>query len=167
MRLEIRRLHEDLNITTLYVTHDQAEAMVTSDRIAVMREGRIEQVGTPREIYERPATAFVAGFVGRANLLRGRLEAEGQILLAGGLALRVAETRGVAPGRDVAVSIRPHRIAVSREPAGATGFRDRGWNGLPGTVGRVVYFGDTLDVQVALAPGGPVLRLSAPPQPRP
>src|SRR5262249_13127163 len=141
-----------------------AEGRVRWERRGGMGEGRIEQVGTPREIYERPATAFVAGFVGRANLLRGRLEAEGQVRLGDGLALRVAETRGAALGRDVAVSIRPHRIAVSREAAGAAGFRDRGWNGLPGTVGRVVYFGDTLDVQVARAAGGPVLRLSAPPE---
>jgi iron(III) transport system ATP-binding protein len=163
MRLEIRRLHEDLNITTLYVTHDQAEAMVTSDRIAVMREGRIEQVGTAREIYERPATAFVAGFVGRANLVRGRLEADGRLRVAEGMALGVADRRGFAPGSEVAVSIRPHRIAVARDAAGARGFGDRGWNVVGGTVVRVVYFGDTLDAQVSLGPGGPVLRLSAPP----
>ena len=70
MRFEIRRVHEAFQITTVYVTHDQAEAMVTSDRIAVMNAGRIEQVGTPIEIYERPATAFVAGFIGRTNLLK-------------------------------------------------------------------------------------------------
>jgi len=163
MRLEIRRLHEDLNITTLYVTHDQAEAMVTSDRIAVMREGRIEQVGTPREIYEHPATAFVAGFVGRANLVRGRLEADGRLRVAEGLALGVADQRGFVPGSEVTVSIRPHRIAVVHDAAGARGFGDRAWNLVGGTVVRVVYFGDTLDAQVTLGPGGPVLRLSAPP----
>ncbi len=70
MRYEIRRLHDDTGITMVYVTHDQAEAMVTSDRIAVMQHGRIEQVGTPEEIYEEPRTAFTASFVGRTNLLR-------------------------------------------------------------------------------------------------
>jgi iron(III) transport system ATP-binding protein len=163
MRFEIRRLHEDLSITTLYVTHDQAEAMVTSDRIAVMRDGRIEQVGTAREIYEHPATAFVAGFIGRANLLRGRLGADGRVRVGEGLALRVENRQGVAPGTEVAVSVRPHRIAVVRE-ATAAGLPDRGANVLRGTVARVVYFGDTLDVQVTVRDGGPVLRLAAPPE---
>jgi iron(III) transport system ATP-binding protein len=162
MRFEIRRLHEAFSITTVYVTHDQAEAMVTSDRIAVMREGRLEQVGTAREIYERPATAFVAGFIGRANLLRGRLEADGLVRVGEGLRLRVADHRGFAPGADVAVSVRPHRIAVLPEAA-AAGARDRGWTIWAGTVTRVVYFGDALDLQVAVPEGGPVLRLAAAP----
>ncbi|HEV8306385.1 MAG TPA: ABC transporter ATP-binding protein [Methylomirabilota bacterium] len=163
MRFEIRRLHEDLSITTLYVTHDQAEAMVTSDRIAVMREGRIEQVGTAREIYERPATAFVAGFVGRTNLLHGVLERDGLLRLAGDLRLRVSEVRGRTPGAEVAVSVRPHRIVVAADDVGARSLRDRGWNVLRGTVARAVYFGDALDVQVALHDGGPVLRLATAP----
>jgi len=160
MRFEIRRLHEALHITTLYVTHDQAEAMVTSDRIAVMRDGRIEQVGTARDVYERPATAFVAQFVGRTNLLRGTLEAGERVRLGHGLALRVADPRGVAPGAAVAVSVRPHRIVVA--PDARAG--ERGWNVLAGRVARVVYFGDALDVQVALPDGGPVLRLAALPE---
>ncbi len=162
MRFEIRRLHEDLDITTLYVTHDQAEAMVTSDRIAVMREGRIEQVGTAREVYERPATAFVAGFVGRANLLRARLEDGRRIRVTSGPVLRVDDARGFAPGAEVAVSIRPHRIAIVGDAGTAAGLRDRGWSVLAGAVARVIYFGDALDVQVTLRDGGTVLRLSAP-----
>jgi iron(III) transport system ATP-binding protein len=162
MRFEIRRLHEALSITTVYVTHDQAEAMVTSDRIAVMREGRLEQVGTAREIYERPATVFVAGFIGRANLLRGRLEADGQVRIGESLLLRVADSRGFSPGADVAVSVRPHRIAVLAD-SGVAGARDRGWTLWAGTVTRVVYFGDALDLQVAVPEGGPVLRLASPP----
>jgi ABC-type Fe3+/spermidine/putrescine transport system ATPase subunit len=136
--------------------------MVTSDRIAVMREGRLEQVGTAREIYERPATAFVAGFIGRANLLRGRLEPDGHIRVAEGLRLRVADARGFAPGTDVAVSVRPHRVAVLPETAVA-GARERGWTVWAGTVTRVVYFGDSVDLQVAVPDGGPVLRLAASP----
>jgi iron(III) transport system ATP-binding protein len=162
MRFEIRRLHEALSITTVYVTHDQAEAMVTSDRIAVMREGRLEQVGTARDVYERPATAFVAGFIGRANLLRGRLEADGHVRIGEGLRLRVAEARSFPAGADVAVSVRPHRITALPEAA-ATGARDRGWTIWTGTVARVVYFGDALDLQVAVPEGGPVLRLLAAP----
>src|SRR5918911_1416887 len=83
MRFEIRRLHEELDITTVYVTHDQAEAMVTSDRIAVMQAGRIEQVGTVEEVYDRPATAFVAAFIGRTNLLAGIYRGGGQVEVAG------------------------------------------------------------------------------------
>jgi len=164
MRFEIRRLHEALQLTTLYVTHDQAEAMVTSDRIAVMREGGIDQVGTAREIYDHPATAFVAGFVGRTNLLRGVLDAGQTLKLGDGLAIRVGDTRGLAKGEQAAVSIRPHRIVVVQDPAAARACRERGWNVLEGTVARAVYFGDALDVQVALPNGGPVLRLAAPPE---
>jgi iron(III) transport system ATP-binding protein len=160
MRFEIRRLHEDLHITTLYVTHDQAEAMVTSDRIAVMRDGRLEQLGTARDVYERPATAFVAGFVGRTNLLRGRLEPDGQVRLDGGPVLRVADARGFAPGAAVALSVRPHRVAVA--PGGGAGGPDG--NLLAGTVTRVVYFGDALDAQVAVRETGLTLRLAAPPE---
>jgi iron(III) transport system ATP-binding protein len=160
MRFEIRRLHEDLHITTLYVTHDQAEAMVTSDRIAVMRDGRVDQVGTAREIYERPATAFVAAFVGRTTLLLGVLEAEGRVRLPEGVVLRVGDARGFGPGARVAVSVRPHRIVVNPDP----GLRDRGWNLLVGTVARVAYFGDALDVQVTVREGGPSLRVAAAPE---
>jgi iron(III) transport system ATP-binding protein len=160
MRFEIRRLHEALHVTTLYVTHDQAEAMVTSDRIAVMRDGRVEQIGTAREVYERPATPFVAQFVGRTNLLRGVLEAGPRVRLADGLAVRIADARGLGPGAVVAVSVRPHRIVLAPD----AGAGERGWNVLPGRVVRVAYFGDALDVQVALPDGGPVLRLSARPE---
>ena len=71
MRFEIRRLHDEFRITTVYVTHDQAEAMVTSDRIAVMNQGRIEQVADPHTLYNRPKTRFVAGFIGRTNFIEG------------------------------------------------------------------------------------------------
>jgi iron(III) transport system ATP-binding protein len=164
MRFEIRRLHEDLQITTLYVTHDQAEAMVTSDRIAVMREGGLEQVGTAQEVYERPATAFVAGFVGRTNLLRGVIEEGPRLRLDGSLALHVADTPGLRPGAPAAVSVRPHRIAVIRGETDRAAWRQQGSNVVDGTVSRAVYFGDTLDVQVTLREGGAVLRLSAPPE---
>ena len=89
MRFEIRRLHEEFRITTVYVTHDQAEAMVTSDRIAVMHQGRIVQLGTPEEIFDRPKTRFVAEFIGKTNILRGRLEEGRQVALGDGLRLQV------------------------------------------------------------------------------
>src|SRR5690606_25089861 len=74
MQLEIKHIQEATNITTVYVTHDQEEALTMSDRIAVMRDGRIEQVGSPRDLYERPASAFVAGFLGDSNFLEGRVD---------------------------------------------------------------------------------------------
>jgi len=164
MRFEIRRLHETLQITTLYVTHDQAEAMVTSDRIAVMREGGIEQVGTPREIYERPATTFVASFVGRTNLLRGVLERDRTLRLADGVVVRVGESGALGAGGEAAVSIRPHRIIVAPDGAAARAFRERGWNIIDGTVTRAAYFGDSLDAEVRLRDAALSLRLSAVPE---
>ena len=128
MRFEIRRVHEAFQITTVYVTHDQAEAMVTSDRIAVMNAGRIEQIGTPVEIYERPATAFVAGFIGRTNLLQGRVGADGRVACEGGLELLAAAGPEHPAGTAVSVSIRPHTIALAPAPprgAGHPGERAR------------------------------------------
>src|SRR5437016_1801717 len=114
MRFEIRRLHEAFAITTLYVTHDQAEAMVISDRIAVLERGRVVQVGGADEIFLRPRTRFVAEFIGRTNVIEGVAEST-DALARGGLRLRVAG--GLSPGAPAAVSIRPHDIALA--PAGA------------------------------------------------
>src|ERR687892_2614179 len=89
MRSEIRRLHEEIRITTIYVTHDQAEAMATSDRIAVLDRGRMGQVGRPAEIFDHPKTRFVAEFVGKTNILSGRLDGANKMSLANGLEVRV------------------------------------------------------------------------------
>jgi iron(III) transport system ATP-binding protein len=91
MRYEIRRLHDEFHITTVYVTHDQAEAMVTSDRIAVMNQGRVEQVDEPRALYARPRTRFVAGFIGRSNFLNG--EVRGGEVAFDGFAIARARAR--------------------------------------------------------------------------
>src|SRR5688572_5611453 len=108
MRFEIRRLHEAFGITTLYVTHDQAEAMVISDRIAVLERGRVVQVGTADEVFLRPRTRFVAEFIGRTNLIDG-VAAEPDVVAHGPLRLSVAAAELVV-GARVAVSIRPHDI---------------------------------------------------------
>src|SRR5881409_1315230 len=108
MRFEIRRLHERFGITTLYVTHDQAEAMVISDRIAVLDRGRVAQVGSAEEIFQHPRTRFVADFIGRTNLVDG-VAATPDVVTHGSLRLRVA-TASLTPGARVAVSIRPHEI---------------------------------------------------------
>src|SRR5258705_8374855 len=109
MRLEIRRLHEAFGITTLYVTHDQAEAMVISDRVAVLHRGRVVQVGSAEDFFRRPRTRFVAEFIGRTNLGDGRV-AEPGVAARGTLRLRVGG--GLAPGARAAVSIRPHDITL-------------------------------------------------------
>src|SRR2546427_2436426 len=115
MRFEIRRLHETFAITTLYVTHDQAEAMVISDRVAALAHGRVAQVGTADEVFLRPRTRFVAEFIGRTNLVEGVAESA-DTLVHGPLRLRVGG--GLAPGARAAVSIRPHDIGLA--PAGAS-----------------------------------------------
>ena len=84
LQLELKRIQAEVGITFVYVTHDQEEALTMSDRIAVMHAGRVEQVGTPEELYERPATRFVADFIGSTNLLRGVVEADGSIRLSSG-----------------------------------------------------------------------------------
>ncbi len=110
MRFEIQKLHQRLATTSLYVTHDQVEAMTLAQRMVVMNAGRAEQIGTPMEVYEDPATAFVAGFIGSPamNFLLGKAVEDGQIALdAGGT---VQSTRTVAPGRGVMVGIRPEHL---------------------------------------------------------
>src|SRR3712207_6804325 len=110
MQVELKRIQREVGITFVYVTHDQGEALTMSDRIAVMESGRIDQLGTPREVYERPATRFVAGFIGTSNLLSGRVES-----VDGGLAVLVFSpddrvlvpaTGAAGPGDTLEVSIR-------------------------------------------------------------
>jgi iron(III) transport system ATP-binding protein len=116
-RAWLKRLQEDVGITTVYVTHDQDEALALSDRIAVMSEGDMLQIGTPHEIYEQPATAAVAGFVGRCNFLRGKVEAHngGTSTIrveASGDVVTVASTTPVTTGQEVTVAIRPEKLEV-------------------------------------------------------
>jgi len=119
MRSSIRRLQKNLGITTIYVTHDQEEALAISDRIAVMRSGKIEQVGFPEEIYTRPANRFVANFIGVSNFIDGTL-VPGGVRLPGGTLLP-ARTGG-QPGEAVTVSVRPeHAAIVAPEESGFTG----------------------------------------------
>ncbi len=121
MRIEIRRLHHALRITSIYVTHDQVEAMTLADRLIVMNAGRVEQIGAPMDIYSRPATTFVAGFIGSPamNLLPGRAEPGGRLLvLAGGARLHASTP--VAAG-DVVVGVRPEHLEVA-EKGGAIEF---------------------------------------------
>jgi iron(III) transport system ATP-binding protein len=155
MRFEIRRLHDEFRIAMVYVTHDQAEAMVTSDRIVVMNKGRIEQIDAPFELYARPRTRFVAGFIGRTNFLEGTADAHGVDF--GAFAVP-REALGVdAAHRDrVVVSLRPQGIALSREEPPATDRRC----GARGEVQRRAYLGESWDYHVRLPGLAEPLRVS-------
>ncbi|MSP87414.1 MAG: ABC transporter ATP-binding protein [Alphaproteobacteria bacterium] len=145
MRFEVRRLHDQYKYTTVYVTHDQAEAMTTADMIVVMNKGRIEQAGTPVQIFEEPETEFVARFLGGTNILRGRHVGDNMVQ-SGAIALSCA--RGRAGTGEVAVSIRPHRVELhTAQPAGD------GRNVATAQVRRQVFLGVTRDYLVTLEDG--------------
>jgi iron(III) transport system ATP-binding protein len=155
MRFEIRRLHDEFRIAMVYVTHDQAEAMVTSDRIVVMNHGRIEQIEAPYELYARPRTRFVAGFIGRTNFLEGRAGRDGIDFGA----FRVpAEALGVdrTTREAVLVSLRPQSIHLLRQDPGPTDGRCRA----RGVVQRRAYLGEYWDYQVLLQGLGEPVRAS-------
>jgi ABC-type Fe3+/spermidine/putrescine transport system ATPase subunit len=169
MRFEIRRLHDEMRITSVYVTHDQAEAMVTSDRIAVLHDGRLEQIGTPEEIYEHPRTEFVASFIGRTNCLAGVVASDGRVDCAG-LTLRLSpDGRPLVAGTTVAVSIRPQSIEIEGfDPGGARPGSGDGAGDVNVVVGRVlrsVYLGEARDYQVGVAGSEMVLRVATGAQP--
>jgi ABC-type Fe3+/spermidine/putrescine transport system ATPase subunit len=147
MRAELRDIQRSVGITTVFVTHDQAEALGLSDRIAVMHAGRIEQLGAPREIYERPASRFVAEFIGASTVVRGRATGADRLALPGGAVLRVEAGPAFRPGEEIELAIRPERI---RLVAGA------GENVVDGRVSSVVYQGVQTEVSVEVA-GGPRL----------
>ena len=154
MRFEVRRLHDAYRYTTVYVTHDQSEAMTTADLIAVMNQGRIEQAGSPEEIYERPRSEFVARFIGSSNVIRGTGRNNNHVDFAG-VALRcVGEP--VKVGAPTPVSIRPHDVAIAAsEPRGAE-------NVVPATVVRQVFLGDSRDYMVETNDGTQLRALTTP-----
>ena len=142
VRVEIRELQRQLGLTTVMVTHDQEEALTMADRLVVMNEGSVRQVGSQRDLYERPADRFVAGFVGRSTFLAGAIEAPGRFLSDGGLVLAC---QGGEPGRAV-LALRPERIEIAAVPLAGLD------NSLPGTVEFVSYLGALIDIHVRLSP---------------
>jgi iron(III) transport system ATP-binding protein len=157
MRFEIRRLHDEFNITMVYVTHDQAEAMVTSDRIAVMNKGKIDQIDKPFELYCRPRTAFVAGFIGRTNFLEGQLR--GDRVDFAGIELPASALGGSLP-EQIKVSIRPQSIHLHRNgPPPAEGRFS-----FPARVEQRAYLGETWDYQIRIDGLAEPLRVTARPQ---
>ena len=156
MQQELRHLHRRLGLTFLFVTHDQQEALSMSDRIAVMNRGRIEQLGTPHEIYRSPQTAFAADFIGRSNFLKAALEqAEGTLVrlrIGDGLVL-VAQAAPFARAHGCAlISIRPENISVSPQPAA-------GPNAFPARVEERVFHGPTHLLRLVTGDGSRLLAL--------
>jgi ABC-type Fe3+/spermidine/putrescine transport system ATPase subunit len=140
MRDEIHRIVNELGITTVFVTHDQGEALVLSDLVAVMNAGRVEQIASPREVYRQPATAFVADFIGGANVVRGRVDPAQPLtfIAEGGFALSFDHP---LPAHTSAVSIRPEDIVLG----------PHGTPGLEGIVRRSRFLGNALDYTIEIA----------------
>jgi iron(III) transport system ATP-binding protein len=149
MRIELKRLQRELNLTTVYVTHDQSEALALSHEIAVMNEGRVVQVGTPRQIYEQPKNQFVADFVGTTNFIGGSVTAmddgDGRCVVSSSMGdLRAHASDGVTKNANVIVSVRPEDIELSEAPPVAAA----GENICKGTVAAKDFLGDYLDFHV-------------------
>ncbi|HXJ84470.1 MAG TPA: ABC transporter ATP-binding protein [Candidatus Methylomirabilis sp.] len=158
MRYEIRRLHDEFRVTTVYVTHDQAEAMVTSDRIAVMHQGRIEQVDEPRALYARPRTRFVAGFIGRTNFLDAEVRG-GDIVFDHFAIPRSRFEDAAAFPVKVSFSLRPQSIHLHRSPSSVS---ERACV-IPGQVVQRAYLGEHWDYTVRPTDSGLLLRVTARP----
>ncbi|MBE9604190.1 ABC transporter ATP-binding protein [Acetobacteraceae bacterium H6797] len=156
MQFEIRALHQRLGITMMYVTHDQAEALTLSDRIAVFSQGRIAQLATPRGMYDDPQNAFVAGFIGENNLLPGKVrsvtDGVATVALDCGPEVvgRVVDAGG--PGSDCWLAIRPERVAVAPVEAEALGE-----GALPGKLQEAIFQGDHTRLRVTLGNGGEIV----------
>jgi spermidine/putrescine transport system ATP-binding protein len=156
MQLELKRIQREVGITFVYVTHDQEEALTMSDRLAVMNAGRIEQLGSPRDLYERPATRFVADFLGTSNILSGRMERTGGGWALGGLGagerVLVRGDDGLQAGQEVEIVVRPEKMALHAAgdppPDGQCALRC--------TVAEVVYLGTSTSYSVVTDGGARV-----------
>jgi spermidine/putrescine transport system ATP-binding protein len=148
MQVELKLLQHELGITFIFVTHDQEEALAMSDSIAVMRDGRVDQLGTPGELYDRPRTAFVAGFIGLQNFFAGRVEAGGQFHADSGMVVEAGrQAPGLAAGARGLAAIRPEYVTLSaQEPANGT-------NKLRGQVIAIVMLGDMLEYVLRMVDG--------------
>ena len=143
MRSIIKRIQNEVGITTVYVTHDQEEAMAVSDRIAVMNGGVIQHIGTPKDIYQRPANVFVATFIGRTNILPGTLSENGEVTFPDGFRVQMDTLAPGTPAQSVQISVRPEEFIVS--PAGGKGIRAK--------VCDSIFLGLNTHYRLALADG--------------
>jgi ABC-type Fe3+/spermidine/putrescine transport system ATPase subunit len=154
MRTQIKEIHRKIGRTMIYVTHDQAEALSMADRIAVMRRGRLVQVGTPHELYTRPQSAFVAQFIGGTNLLRGTLQQSGDLLTvatAAGLVRARDGVHGIAPGAAVFCSIRPESLRLMAPEQASGSAAAEPINELPAVVQNIMYLGDNEQYELRVA----------------
>jgi spermidine/putrescine transport system ATP-binding protein len=153
MQLELKRIQREVGITFVFVTHDQNEALTLSDRLVVMNAGRVEQLGSPREVYERPRTRFVAGFIGTSNLMTGRvrkLYGSTAVLESGAgesLIVPNATECGAGVGVSLDLTVRPEKIAMSLQSPRP------GWCALRGRVNEVVYLGTCTQYAVTTRSG--------------
>jgi spermidine/putrescine transport system ATP-binding protein len=157
MQVELKRIQREVGITFVYVTHDQGEALTMSDRIAVMNDGAIEHLGTPRDIYEYPATKFVAGFIGTSNLLAGAVSSvhNGSAVIDLGSGERIVvplHTRTVAPGGTLELTVRPEKINLSTTAPG-----DADLSVLRGRITEVVYLGTSTNYNVTTSTGADIV----------
>ena len=150
MQEEIKSLHRELSTTIVYVTHDQEEALNLSDRICLMRQGRIEQLGTPEEMYFEPDSAFAAEFIGDSNLFAGALVNETTFRTVSGQTIRIASARGVAPGHATHLLVRPEKISDRCEDGQAV-------NRIEGVVESVSFVGGLTRVSVRTRHGAPLV----------
>jgi ABC-type Fe3+/spermidine/putrescine transport system ATPase subunit len=148
MRAEIRQLQQQLKITAIYVTHDQEEALAISDRIAVMQNGRLEQVGSPESIYRTPATAFVAEFMGTTNLLTGTVAGrDGELVrIRVGAQEFWARSADATPGTMITFALRPEMLRIVATPP-------QGWRAISASVVRVEFLGVLTRIELRLADG--------------
>jgi iron(III) transport system ATP-binding protein len=163
MRSQIKEIHRKIARTMIYVTHDQAEALSMADRIAIMRYGRIVQIGTPRELYTRPESAFVADFVGGTNLLPGRLEEVGDRLMVNtrvGMVCALNGVKGTARGDLVFCSVRPESVRLKFNDGSRNMMRSEVLNELTGEVESIMYLGDSEQYSLRLADGTLVLAVA-------
>ena len=147
LQVELKKIQREVGITFVYVTHDQEEALTMSDRIAVMNRGRVEQVGAPEDVYERPATTFVAGFIGVSNLMPATVAGGGEVKLEHGPAVRAA-TDGAPVGARCYAVVRPEKLRVETAGAGVNG-RPR----VEGVVESSLYLGTSTQIGVDLGDG--------------
>jgi iron(III) transport system ATP-binding protein len=145
MRFEIRRLHDEYRYTTVYVTHDQSEAMTTADLIAVMNAGKVDQLGTPEDIYDRPQSEFVARFIGASNVIKGEARDENHVAF-GGATLQVVGAK-LKAGQSAAVAVRQHDIQLTTQAPRSPD------NTVKATVTRQVFLGASRDYMVETADG--------------
>jgi spermidine/putrescine ABC transporter ATP-binding subunit len=140
MQLELKRLHAELGITVVYVTHDQEEALTMSDRIALMNQGVIEQLGTARELYERPANRFVAEFIGESNVIEGTLDGDGGFVARNGARFRAPSGVELGVGNEGILVVRPEKFSLTRQSPSD--------GGVTGRVAQQVYVGDFMRYRI-------------------